>query len=87
MMMLAKKIGQILTSVFSVGGISLMRILTAFVVVDIIVVWDIDCIKSLHVQDIPPGVVGIFIAAIGGKAWQAFADVKTIQNKREEEKP
>jgi len=67
-------INTFLRDTFRHGGISLMRVLTAVVVLDIMGVWTIDCIKSWKMQDIPSGVVGVFIAIIGGKAVQRFAE-------------
>ncbi len=54
-----------------------MRILTFFVVGDIMTVWTVCCISAKTTQDIPAGVVGIFIAMVGGKVWQSFSEVKT----------
>jgi hypothetical protein len=71
---MSPEIKNLLKNIFSSGGVSLMRILTAIVVLDIMSVWTIDCIKSWKIQDIPTGVVGVFIAMVGSKALQVFAE-------------
>ena len=68
------QIKELFKVIFSSGGLSLMRILTAVVVLDIMTVWTIDCIKNMEIQDMPSGVVGIFVAMVGSKALQVFAE-------------
>jgi len=63
-----------MNSMFSTGQISLMRVLTFFVVGNIMIVWTIECIKISKIADIPSGVVAIFIAMVGGKALQRFGE-------------
>jgi len=77
-----KAIKDILLSLFGVGGISMMRFLTFFVIVDIMLVWTISCVKAgFVIQDIPTGVAGIFLAIIAGKLGQRFAENDGEQKK------
>jgi len=72
---------------FGVGHVSMMRVLTFFVVVDIMVVWTISCIKSgFTIQDFPVGVVGIFLSVVTGKAVQRFAENGGEKKEKEEDK-
>lgn len=75
------KTKEVLSSLFGTGGISMMRVLTFFVVVDIVVMWNITIIKNgFSMQDIPTGVLGVFTAMVLGKMGQRFAE-----NKKEDE--
>ena len=70
-----KAIKDVLSSLFGVGGISMMRFLTFFVVVDIMLVWTISCAKAgFAMQDFPTGVAGVFLAVVMGKVGQRFAE-------------
>jgi len=55
-------------------SVSLMRILTAFVVLDIMMTWTATCIKDMDLNDIPWGVVAVLTAMITGKAVQRFGE-------------
>jgi hypothetical protein len=67
---------NLLTKIFGTGGLSVMRMVTVFVIGNIMIVWSIDCIMSKHIVDIPTGVVAIFIGMVGAKALQNFAEDK-----------
>lgn len=54
--------------------VSLVRVLTLFVVLDVIFVWNINCIKTATMQDIPWGAVSIVAIMITGKAAQRFSE-------------
>jgi len=56
------------------SSVSLMRVLTAFVALDVMVTWTVACIYTWKIQDIPWGVVSIFTAMVVGKAAQRFAE-------------
>jgi len=68
------KIGAILTNIFGVGDISLMRILSAFTVVDVLIVWNITCFRTGKFEDFPWGTVAVFSTAFLCKAIQRFAE-------------
>lgn len=69
------KTKEILANLFGTGRISMMRVLTFFVVVDIMGVWTISCIRHGFVmQDIPTGVASVFAAVVVSKAGQRFAE-------------
>jgi hypothetical protein len=55
-------------------SVSIMRILTVFVVLDIMATWTVTCIKDMDINDIPWGVVAVLGAMIGGKAVQKFGE-------------
>lgn len=55
-------------------SVSLMRILVTFVVVDIMIVWNISCVKAMNLNDIPWGVVSVLGMVITGKAVQRFGE-------------
>lgn len=66
---------SVLSRLFGAGNISMMRVLTFFVVVDIVGVWTISCVKNGWViQDIPTGVLGVFTSIVLAKAGQRFAE-------------
>jgi hypothetical protein len=70
-----KAIKDFIMSLFGVGGFSMMRFLTFFVVIDIMVMWTISIIKNdFDMQDIPLGVAGIFTAMVASKMGQRFAE-------------
>lgn len=59
------------------GKLSLMRILSAFVIVLPISVWAAVCIYTWQIQIFPEGIAMIVGAAFGGKAVQSFAEKDT----------
>jgi hypothetical protein len=59
------------------GSVSLMRVLTFLVVIDIMSVWTAACLKDWKVDDLPWGIVTIFGIMITGKAVQKFAEPST----------
>lgn len=70
-----EKTVETMSKLFGVGRISMMRVLTFFVVVDIVGVWTISCIRhGFDIQDIPTGVLGVFTAIVLGKMGQRFAE-------------
>jgi hypothetical protein len=78
------KTKKFLSNLFGSGEISMMRVLTFFVVVDIMGVWTISCVRhGFDMQEVPYGVAGIFTAVILGKAGQRFAENE--KNKKEKE--
>lgn len=56
------------------GNISLMRALSAFVIVTVILVWGYLSISNSTVEDVPGGLSTCIVAAFGGKAIQKFAE-------------
>lgn len=78
-----EKIKDVSKKLFGVGRISMMRVITFFVVIDIMGVWTISCARhGFDIQEIPVGVAGIFTAVVIGKMGQRFAE-----NGGEKEKP
>jgi hypothetical protein len=78
-----KNTSRILLEMLSTGKISLMRVLAFFVVGDVMVMWNISCVKHGFVlQSIPQTVVEIVCAVVVGKVWQRYAENK---NKEGEE--
>ena len=66
---------DVVCKLFGVGQISMMRFLTFFVVIDIMVMWNISIIKNdWDIQDFPTGVIAIFTAMVLGKVGQRFAE-------------
>jgi branched-subunit amino acid transport protein AzlD len=62
-------------SVFAAGTKdSLMRFLSAFIVFDVVLSWNIACLFERKFLDIPYGVGAILTAAILGKAVQKFGE-------------
>jgi hypothetical protein len=62
-------------------GISMTRLLSFLVIVDIMAVWTFECLKTWKIADIPNGVVAIFGLMITGKAVQKFAEKSTDEKK------
>ncbi|MGE4471068.1 MAG: hypothetical protein AB7D47_13120 [Desulfovibrio sp.] len=60
-----------LKSMFSdnAGGLSSMRMLAAFVVVDVMATWTACCIRSGW-RDLSLDTVGLIVGVLGAKAWQ-----------------
>ena len=71
--MSSKEIKTLLASIFGDGGISLTRVLCAFVILDIMIVWSIDCLIHFKMQDIGAGVASMGLGALGVKGWQAVS--------------
>ncbi|MEN6375341.1 MAG: hypothetical protein ABFD75_11265 [Smithella sp.] len=69
-----KKIGSVLARIFGVGDISLMRILSALVVANVMIVWTIMSFKAGKIEDVPWGTVAVFSTAFLCKAVQRFAE-------------
>jgi len=73
-------------SLFGVGRISMMRVITFFVVIDVVGVWTISCIRhGFDMQDIPTGVLGVFTTVVLGKMGQRFAENGGEKKPKEEE--
>ena len=81
-----EKVKETAKSLFGVGRISMMRVITFFVVIDIMGVWTISCFRhGFDIQEIPAGVAGIFAAVVVGKMGQRFAENGGEKKPKEEE--
>jgi len=70
-----EKIGKFFSDMLSSSdNVSLTRVLTFFVVCDIMIVWTIECIKNFKMVDIPWGPVSIIGLMVSGKVIQRFAE-------------
>jgi hypothetical protein len=83
---------KIISKLFGVGRISMMRVLTFLVVVDIMAVWTATCIKDMIVDttdmslnDFPWGVVSVIGLMVTGKAVQRFAEKDSSTTEKESE--
>jgi len=56
--------------------VSVMRILTIFVVLDIILVWDYQCIKTASFVDMGVNNAGLLVGVLCAKALQSFGEKK-----------
>lgn len=67
-------------------SVSLVRIMTFFVVLDVMFTWNINCIGTKTMLDIPWGVVSILAIMITGKVAQRFSQYDTKPDTKEDEK-
>ena len=67
-------IKNVLLSIFGNGNISMMRVLTFFVVINIMVMWDIECVRQGAFVDMGWNNATVLLGCLGIKAFQRFAE-------------
>ena len=66
---------EFLKKMFSSNGdVSWMRVMSTFVVLDIIITWNITCLARLDFEDIPLNAAGLIGGVILTKAVQTFGE-------------
>jgi len=58
----------------SQGDVSWMRVMSTFVVLDVILVWNITCLAKLKLEDIPLNAAGLVGGVLIAKAAQTFGE-------------
>lgn len=58
------------------GSVSMMRVMTAYVILNVMITWTVCCIKSGTFIPIDLGTGALITGVVLGKAVQSFAEVK-----------